>query len=810
MNTRELGGDGQNWLWRALAAVVVLVGLAGRPARAAVFAVNDFGDAVDALPGDGVCATITNAGVCTLRAAIQESNVLPGPDTIMLPSGNITLAIAGTGEDAAAQGDLDILGDLDIRGVGPAHSIIDGAALDRVFDCAPGALAGSIHVRLAGLKVRNGRADVGGAVRFTGHLQVARAVFENNTALLQGGALGADDALGGAAPTLSILHSRFDGNSASGDGGAVDASYAVGLSIRESSFTSNASSLGWGGAVSLSSSGSTIVDSFFEENTAWVGGAVAALGNGLQEIRRTTFHVNGAHQGGAANLGVATIANATFHSNGAEVGAALAQVSSTDPLTINNATFVFNSGSGANPSAIRAEQVTMSNTVLQGNGLGATPSCKIASMSSRGYNMADDDSCGLNDAHDWPVASAPVVEDLGAMNGGLMPTNAPLAGSPLIEGGNPATPGSGAGSCERHDQRQVKRPAAADPGISPAVCDIGAVEVCTAPASAPDADHDGIPDVCDGDEDGDGCLNERDQHPRLSSAAGGPVLNACGPNTTWSYFEGTDHDRDGLLDCEDDDDDDDGLADDVDPCPLLSGSALCAQLGQSPCAPEWFTCRTGGCNMQILKFQNIPDPERSIILEHYDVVNERFYAAAPPRSTAAATIQALAGGRVAGGVSALQRTATSAGASAAVASADGPVIWRVEVWSRGTSRGDPGKRLGVVTELRERDIIAEALDTGNIISILLPYRSGVPVRLATAWAVGSTGAQMPDADGDGRPDGFDNCPYTPNRPQADANRNGVGDACELNPTREERQRILADIVARGRAAGLGSGVVNRR
>ena len=39
---------------------------------AATFTVNSATDAVDATPGDGVCATA--GSVCTLRAAIQEAN----------------------------------------------------------------------------------------------------------------------------------------------------------------------------------------------------------------------------------------------------------------------------------------------------------------------------------------------------------------------------------------------------------------------------------------------------------------------------------------------------------------------------------------------------------------------------------------------------------------------------------------------------------------------------------------------------------------------------------------------------------------
>jgi CSLREA domain-containing protein len=59
--------------------------LAGRAVSAATFNVNSAVDAVDAVPGDGVCATA--GGQCTLRAAVQEANALPGADTISLPAG---------------------------------------------------------------------------------------------------------------------------------------------------------------------------------------------------------------------------------------------------------------------------------------------------------------------------------------------------------------------------------------------------------------------------------------------------------------------------------------------------------------------------------------------------------------------------------------------------------------------------------------------------------------------------------------------------------------------------------------------------
>jgi CSLREA domain-containing protein len=76
---------------RAIGVGVVIVAAAGaalaapQPAAAAPFTVNDTGDAGDASPGNGVCATA--GAVCTLRAAIQEANALAGADTISFSLG---------------------------------------------------------------------------------------------------------------------------------------------------------------------------------------------------------------------------------------------------------------------------------------------------------------------------------------------------------------------------------------------------------------------------------------------------------------------------------------------------------------------------------------------------------------------------------------------------------------------------------------------------------------------------------------------------------------------------------------------------
>src|SRR5262245_35745379 len=54
-------------------------------AGAATFTVDTTEDGADATPGDAACAT--TGGACSLRAAIQEANMLPGPDVVKLPAG---------------------------------------------------------------------------------------------------------------------------------------------------------------------------------------------------------------------------------------------------------------------------------------------------------------------------------------------------------------------------------------------------------------------------------------------------------------------------------------------------------------------------------------------------------------------------------------------------------------------------------------------------------------------------------------------------------------------------------------------------
>ena len=144
------------------------------PVAAASLTVNDTADRVDSNVGNGECRTST--GTCTLRAAIQEANAFPGPDTITVPAGTYAIAIAPLGEFVVDpnDGDFDITDAVTITGAGSLNTIIDAGTppsglapevhgLDRLFDVHPTAKTTTI----TGLTVRDGYTpEDGGAIRF--------------------------------------------------------------------------------------------------------------------------------------------------------------------------------------------------------------------------------------------------------------------------------------------------------------------------------------------------------------------------------------------------------------------------------------------------------------------------------------------------------------------------------------------------------------------------------------------------------------------------------------------------------------------
>lgn len=154
-------------------------------AHAATFTVNDAGDASDATPGDGTCATA--GAVCTLRAAIDEANALAGADDIDL-SGVAGRTIALSDELTS------VTTAMTIAGVEGDRTIIDGGSRLRPFFVDADATFRDLVIRNGLAQGGNGGGSVwggggggaggmgGGVFVQSGTVVFERVAFRGNTA----------------------------------------------------------------------------------------------------------------------------------------------------------------------------------------------------------------------------------------------------------------------------------------------------------------------------------------------------------------------------------------------------------------------------------------------------------------------------------------------------------------------------------------------------------------------------------------------------------------------------------------------------
>src|SRR5215471_15622623 len=139
--------------------------------HAAVFTVNSSFDVSDANPGNGICETAAGNGTCTLRAAIQETNALPGGDEVNLAPGTYLLTIVN---------ELLITDTLTMTGGGASSTIIDGNEGARPHSRV--LLVGSgITVNITGVTIRNGGTNgSGGGIFNVGTLTLSNIIVSDN------------------------------------------------------------------------------------------------------------------------------------------------------------------------------------------------------------------------------------------------------------------------------------------------------------------------------------------------------------------------------------------------------------------------------------------------------------------------------------------------------------------------------------------------------------------------------------------------------------------------------------------------------
>ena len=198
-------------------------------------------------------------------------------------------------------------------------------------------------------------------------------------------------------------------------------------------------------------------------------------------VTSSTLNGNSAVSGGGIkNNGTVTLINTTVSGNttkthvggGIENGNGSTLILKSTTVSGNNSKLrgggIYNESGGA---------VNLTNTIVAGNtATQSGPDC-TGSQSSQGHNLIGTTSgCSFSATiSDQTAVNDPQLGPL-ADNGGPTFTHALLPGSPAIDAGNPAAPGSGGNACPTTDQRGVSRP------LGPR-CDIGAFEGVRVPAT---------------------------------------------------------------------------------------------------------------------------------------------------------------------------------------------------------------------------------------------------------------------------------------------------------------------------------------
>ena len=369
-----------------------------------------------------------------------------------------------------------------LRGSGPDNVVID------VSSRSGSAITASGDFSLEGIRVTGGSSnDNGGGVFATVvgvDITLSNVVFDNNAALLDGGAIYISNGTltgtnvifnnnnaggnGGAilsGNTATIINSSFTLNHAGGDGGAIAAFgpltvvnnvfhnndadnggaiyNGLSVAIAESAFSLNRANggdvlSGQGGAVY--NNGSLILsNSSIESSLANTGGGLYNGPNGLATISGTTFNDNNASGSGTVGgaiggAGTIEITNSTLSGNtaigGGGNGGGIGLIAGN--ATLNYTTLVFNSASGLG-GPFFAEQgalISLSNSLFSDNSGGAT---NCSTLLSLGYNLFQNAPCttAISD-----IVSEPLIGVL-AFNGGPTQTHYLDLTSPARDAADP-------------------------------------------------------------------------------------------------------------------------------------------------------------------------------------------------------------------------------------------------------------------------------------------------------------------------------------------------------------------------------------
>lgn len=464
--------------------------------HAAIFTVNSDRDINDINAGDGICETTLNSGICTLRAAIQESNKLQGADTINVPSGFYKIA-----SRFRLISELIITDDLSIAGTGAGTTIIDGDTGGGVFKITSKntAILSNQSVSISNVTIQHGTAFsfYGGGINVENNadLKLKNVIVRQNNAFNEGAGIyiarkGGALSLENCIVENNGLNLRFNYQS-SGAGIAFNSN--KNLLLRNSTVRGN---IGLNGAgIYVTDGTTTIVNSTISNNHVKKSksGFFPGEGGGISITNPTTS---------------VTLVNSTISGNSAEQSGGGIVVNKQATLSLYNVTISNNRSSGRgggiyeNTSSPAGNiSFNTQNSIIAGNSSnGSGPDCdiKASSINSKAYNLiGDDTNCKLTILTNDLVGTAnsridPMLMSL-KNNGGITETLALKPASPAINAGNPAGCLDQNGNNLLTDQRgfagvnSTSRAHGAGTGVLR--CDIGAYEVSSIPIAVAGLDQ---------------------------------------------------------------------------------------------------------------------------------------------------------------------------------------------------------------------------------------------------------------------------------------------------------------------------------
>jgi Ca2+-binding RTX toxin-like protein len=387
--------------------------------------------------------TVTNlsdSGLGSLRQAIQDSNNMPGADTINFANSLSSKIIN------LSTGQLTITDSLTINGLGANLLKIEGGNRGfRIFNIDNGTTS-RIDVSINGLTITGGNPtrDGGGIYSRVANLTVSDSIISGNT--VNGNTT--DDVDGGGIysklGSLKVINSTISGNAIAGytpDGGGI---YSIDedLTIINSTISGNTVNglrLDSGGGIYSARGNVTVIDSTISNNSASAdprydsadGGGIFSRDGNLT-VTNSTISGNSASgaktDGGGlySKDGNLTVTNSTISGNSTSVrGGGIFSI--RGQLRVANSTISGNSATNGggifNSATFNATNTIIANSISGGDCFNS------GSVATNSNNLIEDGSC--NPALSGDPNLSPLQN-----NGGPTLTHALLLGSIAINAGN--------------------------------------------------------------------------------------------------------------------------------------------------------------------------------------------------------------------------------------------------------------------------------------------------------------------------------------------------------------------------------------